>query len=472
MIDVAVIGGGISGLTAAIELKQQGYDVKVLERQVCSGGNAISENINGFLMEHGPSTINAAMSEVHNLSKAVDLESSTVRLSDDVKHRYLVKKGELKGISTHPLGFLTSDYLSLKGRLRLMAEAIVPRGDNETGESIDQYIARRFGDEFSKRIMDPLVGGLYAGNADELAVKSVFPKLIEMEQTYGSVSIAALVRRLRGHVMPARRLYSWSNGVGSLPTALSVALSGNIHTGVSVRKVRARSQGFEVETAGQGKITAQAVLIATQPHVASTLLENVAPVGAEALGEISAPPLAVVFLGYKRAAVEHSLDGLGYLSASSENQILTGAQFPSSMFSRRAPEGYISLTGYLGGVRSPEIGQMQGKDLIGLAQDEFRDLLGVRGNCELSRVRCWSRGLPQYDLGHPARTSRIQNIPSENPDVFVVGNYLIGPSVGACVANARKVAESASSYLRLMRSAKSEGSSALPKNSRKYLQYR
>ena len=472
MIDVAVIGGGISGLTAAFELKQQGYDVKVLERQVRPGGNAISENINGFLMEHGPSTINATVPDVRDLSKSLSLESSTVDLSDEVRHRYLVKDGELKGISTHPLGFFKSDYLSRKGRARLMAEAAVPRGDKETGESVEQYFTRRFGSEFSKRIMDPLVGGLYAGNADQLAVKSVFPKLIEMEQRYGSVSAAVLVRRLQGHVMPARRLYSWSGGIGSLPKALSGALSEIIRTGVTVHKVHARKEGFSIDIIGHGTVIARAVLIATQPHVAAALLENVAPVGAEAMSEISAPPLAVVYLGYKRSAVDHPLDGLGYLSASSENRPLTGAQFSSSMFSGRAPEGYIALTGYLGGARHPEIGQMREKDLIGLAKDEFRDLLGVRGECEVSRVRCWSRGLPQYNLEHPARVSRVQNIPGENPGIFVTGNYLVGPSVGACVANAREVAECASSYLNVMRSTTGEGSLLLPSVPKRHSQHR
>jgi len=448
MIDVAIIGAGISGLTAAYELKRQGHQVMVLERQVRSGGNAISENINGFLMEHGPSTVNVAVSEVQELSKSLGLENATVQLSDDVKHRYLVKDGTLSGISTHPLGFLTSNYLSVAGRLRLLAEAFVATDEGAADETINQYFTRRFGTEFASRIIDPLVGGVYAGRSDELSIKSIFPKLVNMERTYGSVSMAVLIRRLQGHVMPAKRLYSWSDGIGSLPKALTGTLSRNIHTGVTVCKVRPTGAGFEIDTVGAGRISARSIVIATQPHVASALLENVSPIAAEATSEIAAPPLAVVFLGYKRAAVDHRLDGLGYLSASGEGRPLTGAQFSSSMFPGRAPKGHVALTGYLSGTRTPEISRMGEKDLINLAEHEFKDLLGVHGRYDVARVRSWPRGLPQYGVGHQSRVEKIGGISQEMPGLFVTGNYLIGPSVGACVSNARDVAERTSSFLK------------------------
>ena len=447
MIDVAIIGGGISGLTAAYQLKRQGHQVVVLERQVRPGGNAISENLNGFLMEHGPSTVNATVPEVEELSRTLGLNSFVLPLSEQVKHRYLVKGGELAGIPVHPMGFLSSDYLSLKGRLRLLAETLIPKGDHSSDESVDQYITRRFGAEFSNRIMDPLVGGLYAGHSDELSVQSVFPKLIEMEQKYGSLSMAVLMSRLKGRRMPAKRLYSWSQGIGSLPNALSASLGGCIKTGAAVQKIKPGSTGYQVETTGQGVIQARAVLVATQPHVTATMLEYVAPGAAETLNDISAPPLAVIFMGYKRRAIDHPLDGLGYLSPKCENQSLTGAQFPSTMFAGRAPEGYVSLTGYFGGSRYSDITKLNENDLLNIAQEEFKDLLGARGPCEISKVRFWSRGIPQYKIGHQDRVRKIQNANSESPGIFVTGNYLSGPSVGACVANAQQAADHISKYL-------------------------
>jgi len=440
MIDVAIIGGGVSGLATAYVLRSQGYEVVVLERQTRTGGNAVSERIDGFLMEHGPSTINAAVAEVNALSRSLALDSSVVHLSDEVKHRYLVKQGRLSGVPAHPLGFLSSSYLSARARLRVLSEAVIARGDSAVDETVEQYFSRRFGREFAERVIDPLVGGLYAGRADELSLQSVFPKLVEMEQRHGSISMAVLSNRLRGGTMPGKRLYSWAGGIATLPAALAASLSGNIRTGVAVRGLSRDKTGYAIETAGHGRLLARNVVIATQPHIAATFLAHVAPRGAAAIREIDAPPLAVVFLGYRRRDIDHPLDGLGYLSPRSENSALTGAQFSSSMFAGRAPAGHVALTGYLGGARTPEIGRLNEGELTDLARQEFSALLGIRGDPVVSGVRCWPRGIPQYCVGHRGLVDKALDIGRESPGLFVTGNYLSGPSVGACVANAHKVA--------------------------------
>ena len=447
MRDVVVIGAGISGLAAAWQLRAQGCDITVLERQTRTGGNAITERKNGFLIEHGPSTINAAVDEVRVLSENLGLDPSVVPLSDDVKRRFLVKDGALQGVAAHPLGFFTSSYLSPAARLRMLLEPLISKGSPDTAESVEAWFSRRFGGEFARRVMDPLVGGLYAGRADELSLQSVFPRLLDMERQHGSIIRAALSHRLRGGVMPGKRLYSWTEGIGTLPTALSTGLTDCIHTGVTVRRITGQQGGYQIDTAGHGRIATRSILIATQPHVATAFLENVAPDGAEAIAAIDAPPLAVVFLGYRRADVDHPMDGLGYLSPRCENRALTGAQFPSSMFAGRAPKGHVALTGYLGGARHPEVGRMGRRELLDLAQQEFRGLMGARGEPVVTNVRSWPRGIPQYRSGHAERVDSIRNISQEAPGIFVTGNYLCGPSVGACVANAQKTATDLMDYL-------------------------
>jgi len=447
MIDIAVIGGGVSGLTTAWALMRRGHNVVVLERQVQVGGNAVSERINGFLMEHGPSTINATVPQAGELSRALGLDDQIVPLSDNVRSRYLARGGDLSGIPVHPLGFLMSNYLSLSARLRLLGEAFVPRGNITSDETVSDYFSRRFGAEFADRIMDPLVGGLYAGRADCLSLQSVFPKLSELEQEHGSIMRAVLKSRLNGGKMPGKRLFSWENGVATLPQALSRVLAGRIRTGVTVSKVRQTAGGMKIETLRHGTVQARAVVMATQPHVAAPLLEAMLPDAAEQIAGIEAPPVAVVFLGYKRDAVEHPLDGVGYLSPSTEGNALTGTQFSSTMFAGRAPEGYVSLTAYLGGARNPDVHKAGGKGLIAMAEDEFCRLLGTRGQPALSRVRVWSRGIPQYNIGHRDRVARIQAATSDAAGMFVTGNYLSGPSMGACVANAMEVSGQTSAWL-------------------------
>ncbi len=446
-VDVAVIGGGVSGLTAAHELLRRGHRVVVLERQVRAGGNAISERVDGFLMEHGPSSVNAASSAAAEFSVALGLDPLRCGLGPGVRYRYLTGSGGLHRISTHPLGFLWSNYLSPGARLRVLAEPAIPRGDAAIEESVAGFWSRRFGPEFAERIIDPLTGGLFAGRASELSMPAVFPKLMEMEQRHGSITLGMLKSRRAGAKMPGRRLYSWRDGIATLPQALAERLGPALRTGVAVRRIRATPSGFLIEAGAAGNLAARAIVLATQPHVAAGLLEDLDAPAAEAAGAIAAPPLAVVFLGYRRGQVDHPLDGLGYLTRARAGRALSGTLFCSTMFPGRAPEGHVALAGYIGGARAPEAALAVPEDLIAAARAEFHDLLGATGDPVVARVRQWPRGLPQYQLGHGARVAALGGLEARRPGVFVTGNYLAGPAVGTCVDKAVEAAARAHAHL-------------------------
>ena len=447
-VEVAVIGGGVSGLATAFALARRGHRVVVLERQVRPGGNAISERFDGFLMEKGPSTINAASDAANSLSTTLGLDRARCELGHGVRRRYLVGDRGLAGISTHPLGFFFSDYLSLGARLRMAAEIAIPRrGDGESGEeNVAEFCSRRFGRGFSQGVMDALAGGLYSGRATELSLKAVFPKLLEMEQRYGSVTLGVLARK-RSAKMPSRRLFSWNDGIGALPRALAGALGDAVRTGVTVRRIGRRLNGFTIDLGEAGVLNAKAVVLATQPHVAAALLEGVDANAAQASAGIQAPPMAVVFLGYRRRQVEHPLDGLGYLAAEDKARNLNGAQFCSTMFPGRAPDGFVSLAGYVGGTRTPENARLPERDLVNLVAEEFGDLLGAKGEPVVARVQHWAQGLPQYQVGHRGRVAQIRAASDRQPGLFVTGNYFSGPSVAACIALGAETAAGVDRFL-------------------------
>jgi len=443
-IDVAIIGGGVSGLATAHALHARGLRVVVLERQTRSGGNAVSQRIGGFLMEHGPSTIAADSTVAADYSRALGLEQGRCDLGDGVRARYLVKGGQLEGISTHGLGFLTSNYLSLRGRLRMMAEFAVPRGGAALGldESVRDYGTRRFGAEFAGAVMDPLVGGIYAGSAETLSVSALFPKLVELEKNSGSVVRGAFRRRVQGGRMPGSRLYSWRGGVGSLPAALAARLGSVVRTGITVRRITPRpGGGFQIDLGADGVLQSRAVVIATQPHVSAQLLEHLDTDGAEAANAIPAPPLAVAFLGYRRDQVAHPLDGLGFLVPRNAGSQLNGAQFCSTMFAGRAPAAHVAIACYIGGARAPALGNLPTDALIDLTRAELRDLVGARGEPVVAQTRHWPRGLPQYTLGHAERVRSLRHASARHPGLFLAGNYFEGPSVAACLAVSRSVAD-------------------------------
>jgi oxygen-dependent protoporphyrinogen oxidase len=448
--DVAIIGGGISGLAVAYDLRARGYQVAVLERQAQVGGKAFSENLGGFLMEHGPSTVSAESEAAGDLSRNLGLESARCPLGPGVRQRYLVGGGRLKGLSTNPFGFLLSDYLTLGARARLALEWAVPRHARtgaEREESVEDFFARRFGREFTARIVVPLVAGLYGGAAAGLSMSAVFPRLLAMECEKGSVTRAMLASRRRGGRMPGRGLFSWRGGIGTLPSALVRDLGDAVVTGATVTRFRPVRRGFRLDSGTAGALEARAVVVATQPHVTAQLLEGIDPTAADAAASIAAPPLAVVFLGCAREQVAHPLDGLGFLVPAAEGRNLLGAQFCSTMFPGRAPQDQVALAAYVGGTRQPDLARLEEKELIALVREEFRDLLGLRGEPAVTRVRHWPVGIPQFRLGHAGLVTRLRQTGRRQPGLFVIGNFLSGPSVGACLGEARQAACEIDAYL-------------------------
>ncbi len=266
--DVLVVGGGVSGLAAAYELMHRGHDVRVVERQVNVGGNAVSSRFKGFLMEHGPSTMNAVVPEGLDFVRQVGLASSAIDLGKNVRHRYLLDNDKLHGIAIHPFGFLFSNYLSPAARFSMMTEIFrAPRADI-SDESIHDFVTRRFGAEFSEKVMDPLSAGLFSGDSRELSVAAVFPKLVEFERKHGSIT-RAIIAAKRGSE-PGRRLFSWPQGIATLPKLLAQRLGVCVHTNTAVKRLRATARGFETVTTA-GNISSKAVILAVQPHVAAAI---------------------------------------------------------------------------------------------------------------------------------------------------------------------------------------------------------
>lgn len=447
-VDVIVIGGGVSGLATAYELKQRGHKVVLLERQAQLGGSAISERLDGFLMEHGPSTMNALVPAANEFSQKLGLEDLRCDLGDGIRKRYLVSGGELAGIGMGALGFLTAGYLSPWAKLRIMLEFLVPHGSPGADESVMEFCVRRFGREFAERVMDPMVAGIYGGGrAAELSVAAIFPMLVALEEKYGSVTLGIMHRRREGGKMPGSRLFSWRDGISTLAKTLAQALGGDIRTGVAVRRILNSTDGFEVDLGRAGKLSGKAVVIATQAHVAAQLIADVDVTGAEAALQIKAPPLAVAFLGFRRQDVEHPLDGLGFLTAEAEGRSILGSQFSSTMFPDRAPPGHVAVSAYVGGVRAPDLALLPAADLLDIVGAEFRDLIGAKGDPVVAKVRHWPLGLPQYNAGHGAVVKALADSHIRRAGLFMTGNYFAGPSVATCLSVAQKTAQSVQQYI-------------------------
>lgn len=443
---IAVLGAGISGLTVAHELLRGGHEVIVLDRRAAPGGRIHTERRNGFLVEHGPNSMISPAPGAEHLVAALGLAAERIEKGQDVRHRYLVRGGRAHALPLDPLGFFSSSFFSLSGRLRLLAEPFVRRGPAD--ESVAAFVRRRFGRELLDYVFDPLVGGIYAGNPEQLSITALLPRLKQLEMRYGSVVRGVAAKAIAGldpRFDPRRRnLCSFREGMASLPRRLANALGPRIWSGAQVTSLHAlASGGFrlylrdgDIDTS----LRADGVVVALPAYAAARVLAPLSAAIGDGLAAIEHPPLAVVALGYRRAQIAHALDGLGVLTPTVERRGVLGLIFSSTLFAHRAPDGHVLLTAYVGGARQPELALLPREDLLALVRAEAEHLLGCRGQPVFDSVRYWRQGLPQPDLAHARRIEALRQVEAEFPGLAITGNYVAGVSTAACIDEAMATA--------------------------------
>lgn len=459
-MSVVVIGGGISGLAAAHRLKQAGRKVIVLDRRDVPGGRVYSECRDGFLVEHGPNSMISPAPGAESLIGALGLGADRIDKSSAVRHRYLVRNGKAHALPIDPLGFFSSNFFSVRGRLRLLLEPFITRRLED--ESVASFIRRRFGPELLDYVFDPLVGGLYAGDPEKLSIAALLPRLKQLETHYGSVVRGAARKMLAGmdaRYDPRRRmLFSFRHGMATLPRQLAASLGNRLRSGVRVERMEPLAGGsYQLKLRiGEREETLQAgqVVIALPAYAAARLLENMAPEAASRLAGIEHPPLSVVALGFRREAISHPLDGLGVLTPTVEKRNILGFLFSSTLFAGRAPDDHVLLTAYVGGARQPDLAQLPREALIDLVRNEANSLLGCRGAPVFESVRYWRYGLPQPDLQHASRLQSLLDLEQEFPGLAVTGNYIAGVATATCIDTAVVAANRIAKHSELTESTK------------------
>lgn len=426
---------------------QDGHKVIVLDRRDTPGGRVYSERRDGFLVEHGPNSMISPAPGAESLIGALGLSEDRIDKSSAVRHRYLVRNGKAHALPIDPLGFFSSNFFSLRGRLRLLLEPFIARRLED--ESVASFIRRRFGPELLDYVFDPLVGGLYAGDPEKLSIAALLPRLKQLETHYGSVVRGAAKKMMAGmdaRYDPRRRmLFSFRHGMATLPLQMASSLGSQIRPGVRVEELRPVTRDLfrlKLRTQhGAESLFAHRVIIALPAYAAARLIETMSPDAAQALAGIEHPPLAVVGLGYRRGDIDHPLDGLGVLTPTIEQRKVLGFLFSSTLFAGRAPEDHALLTAYVGGARQPELARLPREELIALVHGEARDLLGCHGEPIFDSVRYWQHGLPQPDLQHARRLQSLLDLEQEFPGLAVTGNYIAGVAAATCIDTAVAAAE-------------------------------
>lgn len=448
MGSVAIIGGGIAGLTAAYRLKQHGARVVVYEASERPGGSIRTERRDGYVAELGPNSLASPPQSLRNLAAELGLEGSLLPASPAARTRYIVRRGKLVPVPLTPQAVLTTRLLSNGAKLALFGEPLVDAGDSHVEESVAAFVRRRFNQEILDYLANPFVAGIYAGDPEQLAVRHALPKLYALERTHGSVmkAFAGMMRaRKRGAATAAAPvtggLMSFRSGLAELPEALTRELHPQLRLRAPVTQLRAGPNGWTVGAAFQPAELYDAVVWAAPAHGLDELdLDFPGADRLRTMASISHPPVGVLVLGFRRSDVAHPLDGFGFLVPEVERRHVLGVIFSSTVFPGRAPEDHVTLTAFVGGVRNPDLANADPATITARVMDDLRALLGATGEHTFRAFQLWPRAIPQYDLTYGRYREIMEDVEGRNPRLALAGSYRDGVAIPDVIASAESAA--------------------------------
>jgi oxygen-dependent protoporphyrinogen oxidase len=467
---VVVIGGGISGLACAYRLKQLGIHSVVLEAEWRAGGLIATVRKDGFLFETGPQCPRFPPA-VWKLMRELKLENEFLA-GDRRAKRFIFRNGRLHGAPFSPAGLLTTSLIGPVSKFRILTEGFRSSRGPAHEESLADFVLRKFGPDVLHNLVDPIVSTVFFGDPEKMGMESAFPVLAEWERDHGSLVRAAIRARKRAAARPAAppadrgnrdtlrvtdglpTLGSFRLGMEALPAALSKELDGQIRYGAS-----AVSMSFSALESGENNslwridlsngtaVRANCVVLAVPAYGAAQLLRNAAPQLAAHLLSIEYAPACVVSSAYARSQVAHPLDGFGFMVPRQEGLHITSTFWNSSMFAERAPEGKMLITSFAADARGDDFMSMPEEECAYVVEGENARILGITGK-PLDRL-VWraAQALPQYNVGHKEGIAHFYRDLCDVRNLFVVGNYLTGRSIGDCTEIAFRVADEVYSRL-------------------------
>lgn len=444
---IAILGGGITGLTVAWQLRRAGLAPVVFEQAARTGGAIGAVRTDGWLHELGPNSLLEGSADVATFIDEVGLGSRRLYAGPAAKQRYIVRDGRLVAMPGSAWGFVTTRLFSLHAKLALLGEPWRRRAPAAAEESVADFVVRRLGREFLDYAINPFVGGVYAGDPVRLSVRHAFPKLHALEQEHGSLIRGALARRNTSGG-PKGRIFSFPDGLQELPLTLARGLGDAVRLNHRVIRVGRREAGWRIEfesAAGRSAEDFAAVVCALPAGALAALQFDQVPggEGLAVLREIEHPPVASVFTGFARAQVKHPLDGFGVLVPQVEHRQMLGTLFSSTLFPGRAPAGHVGLTTFVGGMRDPQLLQLDDAALVRVVQGELAHFFGVTGGPVYTHVQRWPRAIPQYTLGYQRFKDAIDAVQAGSPGLLIGGNARDGISLANCIESGRRLAAAA-----------------------------
>jgi oxygen-dependent protoporphyrinogen oxidase len=460
---VAIIGGGIAGLSALHFIRARyGEKCRVVlyEKHQYLGGTIGTDRIGGFVSDWGPNGFLDRVPLTLKLVSELGAEPLLDPARDSAGKRYIYNRGQLHEISASPMAFMRSPLLSVRGRMRLAAEPLIGKRRNwEEDESIYDFAARRIGREAASVMIDSMVSGIYGGDAHELSLEACFPVMRKMEKEHGSLVRAMLARKRaarksgqvssEGPAGPAGRLTSFKNGLYTIIEIMAERYREAITTDCPIVKIARAENGYRVAREGGSAVDFDAVICATPAYVAAEMVSGLSQPLSGILGSIPYSSIAVVCLGFRREDVGHDLDGFGFLIPRREGKRILGSIWTSSIFTDRSPEGMVQMRTMIGGATDPGVVELSDGAILDAVIDDLTPILNLKGEPAYIRIFKYARGIPQFVIGHPARMEELKHRLRGQQGLYFTGNAYDGIGLNDCVVRSEKVVNEMAGYLDL-----------------------
>ena len=454
-----VIGGGITGLAACYRLQQAAaqrnipLDVTLLEATGRVGGVIQTEHRDGFLIEHGPDAFISTKPAAKTLCEELGIADQFIGTNPKVRRSFVVRKGTLHPVpegfymmapgSLKP--FLKTPLFSWRGKLRMALDLFIPRRERDIDEAVAHFVRRRLGTEAFTRMAQPMIGGIYTSDAENLSLKATFPRFLEMEKAHGSIIKALRAQKKQVAETsqdtsgPRYSLFlSFKSGMQTLIDALADILSDSIRLNTRVEQIQqdVDGTGWRVALSTGETLKSELLCIALPAVQTSALVRSVLNPLATKLNEIPYASSATVNLAFRRTDITHLLDGMGFVVPATENLSLIGCSFSSVKFENRAPEEHILLRAFIGEPTS----KSTKADLIQLCQTDLTPLLGIKDAPLFATINKHTQAMAQYQVGHQDLVGDIERLTSELQGLALAGNGYHGIGIPDCIRSGETAA--------------------------------
>jgi len=460
-VRVAVLGGGISGLSAAYRLREilPHADVHLYEASDQLGGVLqTTRTQDGYLFEHSADNFITNLPQAIDLCDRLGIKQQLLQTNDALRKAFVLRKGNLYPV---PDGFLlmapgkiwpvlTTPILSVAGKLRLARERFIPASDSSEDESLKSFVTRRLGTEVYERLVQPLIGGIYTADPTKLSTQATLQQFVEMERKHGSLTIGMQRRQANTKTSDSGARYSMfmapRNGMHQIVEAIQQSIPHErIHLNAPIKSLVQQGKSWAVQCKDQQEVF-DAVVVALPAPKAAEVLDSQSQLAAS-LSEINYAGCNVAIIAVDESQITKPIRGFGFVVPEIETRRVLAVSFSSYKFEGRVPQGKVILRVFVGGACHPELTELTDTETERVVLSELSDLVGLKGKPEHLMITRWNGKMPQYHLGHLQLVDQIEELAKQLDGLELAGNAYRGVGVPQCIASGQNAADRVQAYL-------------------------